>query len=94
MARKPVATKQPWHPYEWEPADAYALQAVARGVANEAQQKRALDWIIRSAGTYDATFYVGQQDATDFAQGSRHVGLQIVKLVNLPATLIEKAKNV
>lgn len=93
MARKPV-TKQPWHPYEWEPADAYALQALARGIANDAQQKRALDWVIRSAGTYDSTFYVGQHDASDFAQGARHVGLQIVKLLNLPPTLIEKAKNV
>ena len=94
MARKPVTTHQPWHPYTWEPADAYALQALAKGIANEGQQKRALDWIIRSAGTYAPTFYVGQHDASDFAQGSRHVGLQVVKLLNLPATLIEKAKNV
>jgi hypothetical protein len=92
MARKPVTTHQPWHPYTWEPADAYALQALAKGIANEGQQKRALNWIIRSAGTYDATFYVGQHDASDFAQGSRHVGLQIVKLLNLPAAVIEKAK--
>ena len=92
MARKPVTTHQPWHPYTWEPADAYALQALAKGIANEGQQKRAIDWIIRSAGTYDATFFVGQHDASDFAQGSRHVGLQIVKLLNLPATVIEKAK--
>jgi hypothetical protein len=92
VARKPVTTHQPWHPYTWEPADAYALQALAKGIANEGQQKRAIDWIIRSAGTYDATFFVGQHDASDFAQGSRHVGLQIVKLLNLPATVIEKAK--
>lgn len=92
MARKTITTHQPWHPYTWEPADAYALQALAKGIANEGQQKRALNWIIRSAGTYDATFYVGQHDASDFAQGSRHVGLQIVKLLNLPATVIEKAK--
>ena len=92
MARKTITTHQPWHPYTWEPADAYALQALAKGIANEGQQKRAIDWIIRSAGTYDATFYVGQHDASDFAQGSRHVGLQIVKLLNLPAAVIEKAK--
>ena len=36
MARKPVTTHQPWHPYEWEPADAYALQALAKGIANGA----------------------------------------------------------
>lgn len=93
MARKPAATRQPWHPYAWEPADAYALQALANGIANESQQKRALDWIIQSAGTYDATFYVGQQDATNFAEGARHVGLQIVKLLKLPATVISKTQD-
>ena len=92
MAKKPTV-RQPWHPYEWEPADAYALQALAKGIANEGQQKRALDWIIRSAGTYDVTFFAGQLDCTHFAEGSRHVGLQIVKLLNLPAVVIEKARD-
>lgn len=93
MAKKPATPHQPWHPYEWEPADAYAMQALAKGIANEGQQKRALDWIIRSAGTYNVTFFAGQPDCTHFAEGSRHVGLQIVKLLNLPATLIEKARD-
>jgi hypothetical protein len=92
VVKKPPGSRQPWHAYEWEPADAYALQAVARGIANEVQQKRAIDWIINSAGTFGPTFYVGQHDASDFAQGSRHVGLQIIKLLRLSATAIEKAK--
>jgi hypothetical protein len=88
MARKPV--HQPWHPAPWKPEDAYALQALAKGIASEGQQKRALDWIIRCAGTYEPTFFVGQQDATNFAEGSRYVGLQVVKLVNMPAAVIGK----
>lgn len=86
MARKPI--HQPWHPAPWKPADAYAIKALASGTASDVQQKRALDWIIRSAGTYEPTFFVGQQDATHFAEGSRHVGLQIVKLVNMPSSVI------
>ena len=92
MARKPVS-RQPWHPFVWEPADAYAIQALAKGTANEVQQRRALDWIIKASGTYEPTFYVGQQDATNFAEGSRHVGLQIVKLLNLPASAISKTQE-
>ena len=88
MARKPV--HQPWHPFAWKPADAYALKALAAGTASDVQQKRALDWIIRCAGTYEPTFYPAQQDVTHFAEGSRHVGLQIVKLVNMPASVIGK----
>ncbi len=92
MARKPIA-RQPWHPHPWSEKDAYAIQAVAKGIANEVQQRQALDWIIRCAGTYDATFFVGQQDATNFAEGMRHVGLQIVKLVNLSASAISKQQE-
>lgn len=92
MARKPL-TRQPWHPCEWEPADAYAFKALAQGKANEAQQRRALDWVLRCAGTYEPTFYAGQPDCTNFAEGARHVGLQVVKLVNMPTALIEKAKG-
>jgi len=92
VAKKPVA-RQPWHPHPWEPKDAYAIQALAKGIANEVQQRQALDWIIRAAGTYDATFFVGQPDATNFAEGARHVGLQIVKLINLPASAISKQQE-
>ena len=86
MARK--TAYQSWHPHPWKAADAYALQALAKGIANEGQQKRALDWIIQAAGTYDATFFPGQPDVTNFAEGKRHLGLQIVKLLNLPASAI------
>jgi len=92
MAKKP-AVHQPWHPFPWNEDDAYALQAVAKGIANEGQQRRAIDWIIRCAGTYDATFFAGQPDCTAFAQGARHVGQQIVKLINLPASVVSKPQG-
>lgn len=73
----------PWKPPAWDLPDAGAIQALARGEANDAQQKRALDYIIRSlAGTYDLSYRSGKSDDTAFAEGRRFVGLQIVKLIN------------
>lgn len=93
MARKPISARQPWHPFPWYREDVYAMQAVAKGIANEAQQKRALDWIIRCAGTYAPTFHAGKTDVTHFAEGSRHVGMQIVHLINMPASAISKQQE-
>jgi len=62
------------------------VKALAVGVASDGQQKRALDWIIRSAaGTYDLSFRPGVDGhrATDFSEGKRFVGLALVRLVNM-----------
>ena len=42
------AALHPWHPAEYDQAITGAIKALAAGVANDAQQKRALDWIISS----------------------------------------------
>jgi hypothetical protein len=74
----------PWKPAEWEDADAHAIKALSRGDADEIQQKRALDWIItKAARTYDMSYHPEKPGDTAFAEGSRFVGLQIVKLVNI-----------
>ncbi len=79
----------------WEPADAVAMQALQRGEANEQQQKRALDWIIRvAAGTYNSTFHPGQPDASAFAEGRRFVGLEVVKLLTInPKAFVKDKAN-
>ena len=65
--------------------DALAIKAVAKGNASEAQQRRAMQWIVQSAAmTYDETFVAGQPDVSANLQGRRYVGLQIVKLINTP----------
>jgi hypothetical protein len=87
MAKKPV-TRHPWHPHDWDASDAYAVKALASGTASAAQQKRALAWIIQAAGTYDMEWRESDR-ASSFAGGKRHVGLQIVKLINLPAEAIK-----
>jgi hypothetical protein len=45
--KKPVAI-EPWKPAPYDEADTYAIKALAAGVANEGQQKRALKWIIET----------------------------------------------
>lgn len=77
---------EPWKPVEWEPGDAHALKALARGEAGEHEQQRALEWIIhKAAGTYDLSYRPGSEGDRDtaMAEGRRFVGLQIVKLINL-----------
>lgn len=68
----------------YDPADAFAIQALARGEANPEMQQRALDWIINAAAaTYDMSFSPDNPSLTAFAEGRRFVGNQIVKLSKL-----------
>lgn len=80
----------PFRPARYEQYDALAIKAVAAGKASEAQQQRAMQWIIHAAAmTYDETFVPGRSDLSDFLQGRRSVGLQIVKLINVPIDLLK-----
>ena len=55
MSKK--AALHPWHPAEYDQAITGAIKALAAGNANDAQQKRALDWIIYTlCGTYDQPY--------------------------------------
>jgi hypothetical protein len=59
------------------------MQALARGDADEFQQRRALDWIIQKAsGMYQFQFYPTDRE-TAFALGRGFVGQQVVKLTKL-----------
>lgn len=86
MSSKPQAAPQPPPPYLpplWEPADATALQALAKGTADADQQKRALNWIVNGASnTYDLEYRPDSRDHA-FASGRRFVGLQIIKLLKV-----------
>lgn len=90
MKRRTEAVQPP----AYDRADVMAFKALVAGVANDAQQKRALNWIINQAcGTYDLSFRPGingERD-TSFAEGRRFVGLQIVKLVNFSGDLMNEA---
>ena len=90
--KKPDAS--PWKPVAWEPADAAAIQAIARGDASADQQRRALDYIINNiAGTYDLSYRPDSDRDTAFAEGKRFVGLQMVKCLKLNLAAIRQAKQ-
>lgn len=78
---------EPWASFDADDADIAAIKALAAGVANDGQQKRALSMIItRLCGTYDLSFRPGGLAgvrAADFAEGKRHVGNQLVRLTKI-----------
>lgn len=81
--RAAIAARAPWLPAEYDIADAGAIQALQRGDASPTQQQRALQFfIVDLCGTYDATYFPEARDS-DFAQGKRWPGLQLVKMLNL-----------
>jgi hypothetical protein len=67
-----------------------AVRACIAGKANEGQQKLAMDWIITKASNlYDMSYRPdgkGGARATEFHEGRRFVGNQIVKMTR-PETL-------
>jgi hypothetical protein len=86
---------QPWEPapYDDEGVITASIKALAAGNANEGQQRRALEWIVRSVcGTYDLSFRPDSERATAFAEGKRFVGLQIIKHTKL-TTSAKRAKK-
>ena len=75
----------------YDEADVMAIKALAEGNAGPSQQKRALEWIIhKAARTFDEPFIPGHADVTANMTGRRSVGLQIIKLVNVPVSILLK----
>lgn len=83
--RESLEEHGPWKPHPYELADASAFQALAAGTASAEQQRRVLTWLVAASGTYDLSYRPGVQGDRDttFAEGKRHVGLQVVKLTRL-----------
>lgn len=100
-ARKPqrqaIEDHAPWKPPSFEPADAAAIQALAKGSATADQQKRALAWIIeKAAATYDFPYRPGGHEGdrdTVLAAGRMMVGQQIVKLMKIKIGLLPPTRS-
>ena len=77
----------PWQLPATDSADVFAIQAVAKGIANEGQQRQAWEYIVRNLCETDRmTFWPGGEDgrrATDFAEGKRWVGIQLRRIERL-----------
>lgn len=93
--RQALADNASWKPAGWDLADAGAIQALLRGDASKDQQQRALKWIVeRASGAYDMSFRPGDSSRdTDFAEGRRFVGLQIVKLMKMNLSELRRQEN-
>lgn len=76
----------PWTPAPYVKADVVAMQNLVKGEASEQQQKRILEWVLRSVCELNGLSFrpddAGGTRATDFAEGKRWVALQICKLIN------------
>lgn len=84
----------PWMPPEYHLADVSALQALQRGEADPDQQKRALKYLIEAVcATYDLSYRPSSTRDTDFAEGRRFVGLQIVKLLKINISRLKEAER-
>lgn len=84
----------PRKPTLWEPVDAHAFKALARGEATADQQKHALNFLVNElAGTYDLSYRPERPYDTSFAEGKRHVGLQVVKLLNVDLMRLKQLKD-
>lgn len=83
-------------PAEYDLATVMAIRALLSGTANEGQQKAGMDWIItKAANLYDMSYRPdkdGGARATEFHEGRRFVGSQIVKMTH-PATLAAAQKK-
>lgn len=68
-------------------ADIFAIQAVAKGIANDIQQTRAFEYIVHALCEIDRmSFYPGAENgrrASDFAEGKRWVGIQLRRIEKL-----------
>lgn len=78
-------------------ADASAIKGVAYGTASAEQQRHAMQWIIQVlCSTYDMSYRPGGDDGrrdSDFAEGMRCVGNQLVKLVNIDLSKLPRDAN-
>ena len=82
-----------WLPQEYGPADVRAIQDLEQGKADEDQQKRALALIINTiCATYHPSYRESQRD-TDFMEGRRFVGLELVNLLKLSASKVAERRK-
>lgn len=83
----------PWLPVKYDKADVSALQALRRGEADPDQQIRALEYILETISDRNGMSWRPGPDGareTDFAEGRRFVGNQIVKLTKIPLSKLKE----
>ena len=85
--------RQPWEvPPSIDDADIFAIQALARGIANEGQQRRAYEFIVDGLCETDRISFTPGGDhgarVTAFAEGKRWIGLQLRRIRRMVPDLV------
>lgn len=83
----------PWKIPHWDPADVMAIKALADGVANEEQQKRALEWIMDGAGMLKDLAYRPDPNDTAFCLGRQQVARLILYVVEMPLKAVDEVRT-
>ena len=77
----------PWLPALYQNRDIRALKSLWAGTASPEDQIHAIRYIVKHlCKTHDLSYRAHSQRDTDFAEGKRFVGLQIMKFVNYDPT--------
>jgi hypothetical protein len=85
---KKLKARFPYIPAPYNPQVTAAVKAMEAGQASGAQQQLFLHWLVHNvSGAYDLSYRPGGEDGrrdSDFAEGKRFVGMQVVKQLRLP----------
>ena len=93
MSEKKKRGNSPWIPPAVPVPVTMAIKGLYAGTATPEQQQQALEWIIQHlCATHDQQFYLGAdgQRETDFALGKRFVGLQLIREIKIPNSLLRR----
>jgi len=84
--------KDPLERPDYTEAEIQALRAVHRGEADARQQRLAMDYMVRAAGTYDTSYRPGDTHATALAEGKRLVGTTLIWMLRSAPARTNKDK--
>lgn len=84
--------KDPLERPDYTEAEVQALRAVHRGEADQRQQRLAMDYIVRAAGTHDISYRPGDPHATAFAEGKRWVGSTLIWMLRVAPARTDRDK--
>ena len=71
----------------------YAFRALFEGKANDGQQKRAIEWLLLNACHIGQPSFAATERETVFAEGERHIGLQIARMRDPEALKLIEGKS-
>lgn len=86
--------KKSWETIDYTADETTLVQLMNAGAANEGQQKQFLAFVVnRLCRTYDVSFDPESPRASDFAEGRRFVGLQLVTMTKLNVSALREREK-